>query len=85
MLFKAQLCCSYPVFVAAFYFKMTPLYRYSSLCNPVSKFILPPSPHLPDSDYMNTDNSGFTSVVGPPKPDYINSPEGTHLSIVLIC
>jgi hypothetical protein len=55
--------------------------RYNSLCNPVSKFILPSSPHVPDCDYTSTDENATPSLLGPPKPDYINTPEGTPSAI----
>lgn len=56
---------------------LTPPNRYNSLCNPVSKFVLPPSPHAPDSEYVAADDHTLPSLLAPPKPDYMNSPEGT--------
>ena len=46
------------------------------MCNPVSKFVLPPSPHVPDADYVAAEDSTLPSLQAPPKPDYINQPEG---------
>lgn len=64
---------------------LTPPNRYNSLCNPVSKFILPPSPHAPDSDYIAADDHTPPSLLAPPKPDYMNSSEGTPQRCIVHC
>ena len=58
---------------------MTPSHRYNSLCKPVSKFILPPSSQAADPDSAAADELAAPGHAGPPKPDYINTPEGASL------